>query len=83
MEILSWKFEMRQFLYQSSRIFTTCVLQITGPWKMQSPTTEILWYLMAMLRILSGQISLKGQASFTGCNLLLPTQYPAIQGRGS
>ena len=56
MEILSLKFEMRQFLYQSSRIFTTCVSQTTGPWKMQSPTIEILWYGMVMLRIHSGQI---------------------------
>ena len=59
MEILSLKFEMRQFLHQSSRIFTTCVSQITGQWKMQSLTIEILWYLMAMLQIHSGQISLK------------------------
>ena len=59
MEILSLQFETRQFLYQLSRSFTTCVSETTGPWKMRSPTIEILWYRMAMLRIHSSQISLK------------------------
>ena len=59
MKTLSLKFKMKQLPYQLSRIFTTCVSKTTGPGKMQTTPIEILWYLMAMLQIHSGQISLK------------------------